>query len=68
MTHPIILEALAAARRDDLFRAVDRNRGVVLSRATRRRRTRLTAWLKAQLHHPAPAAGVTAASPCVAAR
>ena len=58
MTHPIVLEALAGARRADLLRAAGR-RGGVLPPEGRRRRARLAAWLKAQLHHPTPPAGVT---------
>jgi len=64
MTHPIMLEALAGARHDDYLRAAQ-GCGVVLTRESRRRRARLTAWLKAQLHHPtAPAGGSNA--PCAA--
>jgi len=55
MTHPIVLEALADARRSDLLRAADR---AVLPREARRRRARLASWLKAQLRHPTPPAGV----------
>ena len=58
MTHPIVLEAVANARRDDMLRAAARNRGAVLAGEQRRRRIRLASWLKAQLHHPTPAAGV----------
>ena len=58
MTHPIVLEALADARRGDLLRAAGRNRGAVLPREARRRRARLASWLKGQLRPPTPPAGV----------
>jgi hypothetical protein len=64
MTHPIVLEALADAHRNDLVRAADRNHGVVVPRAARRRRFRLASWIKAQLHHPTPAAGVVNVPRC----
>ena len=54
MTHPIVLEAVAKAHRDDLLRAAARS-GSVATREQRRRRIRLASWLKAQLHHPTPA-------------
>ena len=58
MTHPIVLEAVADARRADLLRAAGRSRGAVLTREARRRRARFAAWLKGQLRHPTPPAGV----------
>jgi hypothetical protein len=64
MTHPIVLEALADARRNDLLRAAARTRGVVPAGEQRRRRVRLASWLKAQLHHPTPAAGVVTIPRC----
>ncbi len=60
MTHPIIVEALAAARRDDMLRAAagrSRPDRVVRTRARRR----LRAWLGAQLRptpRPLPPVGV----------
>ena len=56
MTHPVILEAVASARVDDLLRAANRRRGRVVRGEEHRRRHRFAAWLGAQLHRK-PVAG-----------
>jgi hypothetical protein len=58
MTHPDITAAVAAAHRADLMRAAQRHTGSVVQREARRKRARLAAWVKAQLHHPTAPAGV----------
>lgn len=56
MTHPDITAAVAAAHRADLLRAAGFGRPTIVRQEGRRRRARLSSWLKAQLHHPtAPA-------------
>jgi hypothetical protein len=50
--------ALATAHRDDLLRAAQPWRGTLVCREASRRRVRLASWLKAQLRHPTPPAGV----------
>jgi hypothetical protein len=58
MTHPDITQAVAAAHRDDLLRLAQRRTSAVVHREGQRRRARLAAWLKGQLHQPTPPAGV----------
>ncbi|HEU5033469.1 MAG TPA: hypothetical protein VFT62_01795 [Mycobacteriales bacterium] len=65
MTHPDILQALAAAHRDDLLRMAQRPSRRVVRPHDGALRRRLRAWLDHQLHRPMPSGAATRG--CVAA-
>jgi len=64
MIHADLAQAVAAAQREDMLRSAAHRSAVVVRRGRRRRTARLASWLKAQLHHPTPPAGVPNAPRC----